>query len=105
MFKLINSYIFLQTLAIDIESIVELLKLIHDFLPVGTKIDRLSMYISRRFEWLCVFVAKWLEHSTSVSLWRIVERVQFPCSPGNVGIIIKRTNPIVCSINSNLNFG
>ena len=46
-------------------------------------------------------MAEWLVRSALVSLLRLEERVRFSCSPDgcDVGINVKCTNPIECSVN------
>ena len=58
-----------------------------------TPLDRLPIYaLSFRTEVCLRRVAEWLEHSDSVPLLRIGERVRFPCSLIVVGLNVKHIN-------------
>ena len=46
MLQLNNRFVFVRTLAENMQSVVEILQLIHDFLTVVTKLDHLSIYFS-----------------------------------------------------------
>ena len=71
MFELNNRFVFHHTLVVDIQSIVEILQLIHDIHTSGNKVKS-SVFI---FPVVSGRMAKWSERSASVRLREIKERV------------------------------
>ena len=82
MIQLNNRFEFHRFWALDIQSILEVLQITHDFLASGNKV-RSSVYIFHVVSVRDLTLAEW--HSASVPLLRIEERVRFPCSPGHCG--------------------
>ena len=54
MFDLYNRFAFYRTLAVDIKPIDEILQLIHDFLPVITKLHHMYIYCSSFWLKMCL---------------------------------------------------
>ena len=92
-FELNNCFVFHQTWAIDVQSILEFEQLIHDFLD-SDNIVRWRVYIfsvlqkCTVFSYRSVSVTEQFAHSASVPLLRIRERVQIPWNSGSFWSLI-----------------
>ena len=93
-FNLNNLFEFHRTWPVDVQSIIEFLKLIHIFLARDNIRSSVCIFFAVRLE-KC-FVVKWLVHSVSVALLKPGEQIWFPCSSVVVDIKVKLTNPTVC---------